>query len=106
MDFQVAESMHFDGREADDYNVDGVAEQVLAAALAALGPIVIGIAIPARDPHRRAARSRSSCSASTRAGLISARPQRQRNSCSEKLRAQITLNKLVRTESGSAASDV
>ena len=37
-DFQVAESMHFDGREADDLDVDGVAEQVLAAALAALRP--------------------------------------------------------------------
>ena len=43
--------MHFNGREADDHDVDGVAEQVLAAALAALGPVVIGAAILARDPH-------------------------------------------------------
>ena len=64
--------MHFDGREADDHDVDGVAEQVLAAALAALGPVVIGTA-----------------------KLVLS-----------EIAAQITLNKLVRTESGSAAWDV
>ena len=44
--------MYFDGRKADDHDVDGVAEQVLAAALASLGPVVIETAKPARDPHR------------------------------------------------------
>ena len=51
-DFQVAEAIRLDRREAVDHDVDGVAEKVLAAVLAALGPVVIGTAIPARDPHR------------------------------------------------------
>ncbi len=51
-DFQVAKAIHFDGPEAVNHDVDGVAEQVLASALAALAPVVIGTAIPTRDPHR------------------------------------------------------
>ena len=51
-DFQVAEAINLDGHGAVDHDVEGVAEKVLAAVLAALGPVVTGTAIPARDPHR------------------------------------------------------
>ena len=51
-DFQAAEALHPDGREAVVHDVDGDAWQVLVAAFTSLGPVAFGTAIPPRDPHR------------------------------------------------------
>ena len=76
--------------------------------LAALGPVVIGTAIPAREPHRPGGQVAQLLyrldQGVVEIGLAAAEVAAKL--VLREIAAQITLNKLVRTASGSAAWDV